>query len=41
MRELVPRTTPLILVDLQRGIVGLPLEPRSGEVVVGTDLALA
>jgi nicotinamidase-related amidase len=34
-------TTALILVDLQKGIVGLPLAPHSGEAVVtkGVDLA--
>ncbi|WP_276207473.1 hypothetical protein [Modicisalibacter sp. 'Wilcox'] len=41
MLELDPRTTALVLVDLQRGSVGMPLAPRSGEVVVGADLALA
>jgi len=40
MPELAPRTTALVLSDLQRGIVGMPLEPRSGEVVVDADLAL-
>ena len=34
-------TSALILIDLQKGIVGLPLEPHSGEAVVakGKDLA--
>jgi nicotinamidase-related amidase len=41
MITLTASTTALILVDLQRGIVGLPLAPYSGEAVVakGKDLA--
>lgn len=30
MIELAPRTTALVLIDLQNGIVGLPLAPRPG-----------
>ncbi|KXS38329.1 MAG: isochorismatase hydrolase [Halomonadaceae bacterium T82-2] len=41
MPELAPRTTALVLIDLQRGIVGMPLEPRSGEVVVSQSKGLA
>jgi nicotinamidase-related amidase len=36
-----PRTTALVLIDLQKGIVGSQLAPRSGSdvVKVGADLA--
>lgn len=34
-------TTALILVDLQKGIVGLPLAPYSGEAVVAKGIDLA
>ncbi len=34
MIELDPRTTALVLIDLQKGIVGRPLAPRSGTEVV-------
>ena len=33
--------TALVLIDLQKGIVGRPVEPRSGADVVGKALALA
>ena len=41
MITLPASTTALILIDLQKGIVGLPLAPYSGEAVVakGKDLA--
>jgi nicotinamidase-related amidase len=34
-------TTALILVDLQKGIAGLPLAPHSGEAVVAKGMGLA
>lgn len=39
--ELDPRTTALVLVDLQNGIVGMPLAPRPGTEVLERSLALA
>lgn len=36
-----PRSTALVLIDLQHGIVGLTLSPRSGESVVGRAAQLA
>ncbi len=41
MLSLDPRTTALVLIDLQNGILGLPLAPRSGAEVVriGRELA--
>ncbi|HET8612544.1 MAG TPA: hydrolase [Sphingomonas sp.] len=36
-----PRTTALVLIDLQKGIVGMDLAPRSGEDVVKTARELA
>lgn len=36
-----PKRTALVLIDLQQGIVGMPLAPRSGEEVVETAKALA
>jgi nicotinamidase-related amidase len=36
-----PKTTALVLIDLQRGIVGLPLAPRSGEETVKNAIRLA
>ncbi len=39
--ELDPKTTALILIDLQHGIIGLPLAPRSGTEVVEKSAALA
>jgi nicotinamidase-related amidase len=41
MENLDPRTTALVLIDLQNGIVGMPLAPRSGPDVVKTSGALA
>jgi len=41
MIELDPRTTALVLIDLQNGIVGRPLAPRSGADVAATAKALA
>ena len=42
MLELDPKTTALVLVDLQNGIVNLPLAPRSGaEVVAAAQPVLA
>jgi nicotinamidase-related amidase len=41
MTSLDPRATALVLIDLQNGIVGMPLAPRSGPEVLaaGVDLA--
>jgi nicotinamidase-related amidase len=36
-----PKKTVLVLIDLQKGIVSLPLQPRSGEAVVAAGKALA
>ncbi|THD51398.1 hydrolase [Phenylobacterium sp.] len=41
MITLPAATTALILVDLQKGIVGLPLEPYSGEAVIAKGKELA
>ena len=36
-----PRTTALVLIDLQNGILGMPLAPRSGAEVLATATDLA
>ncbi|HEX4738914.1 MAG TPA: hydrolase [Allosphingosinicella sp.] len=36
-----PRKTALVLIDLQQGIAGMPLAPRSGDEVVATAKDLA
>jgi nicotinamidase-related amidase len=41
MLELDPRTTALVLIDLQNGIVGMPLSPRSGAEAAACGLDLA
>lgn len=41
MLTLPAATTALVLIDLQKGIVGLPLEPRSGDSVVAAARRLA
>jgi NAD(P)-dependent dehydrogenase (short-subunit alcohol dehydrogenase family)/nicotinamidase-related amidase len=41
MDALDPRTTALVLVDLQNGILGFPLTPRSGEAISSTGAQLA
>jgi nicotinamidase-related amidase len=41
MIELDPKTTALVLIDLQNGIIGRPLAPRSGAEVVSTSRDLA
>jgi len=41
MLELSASTTALILVDLQKGVVGLPLEPHDGTTVIERGKALA
>ena len=41
MITLPAATTALILIDLQKGIVGLPLAPHSGEAVVSKGMDLA
>jgi nicotinamidase-related amidase len=41
MDALDPRTTALVLIDLQKGVVGMSLAPRSGPEVVDKAMALA
>jgi len=41
MIELDPKTSALILIDLQAGIVGMPLQPRSGPETLAAGKALA
>ncbi|MGB9151902.1 MAG: hydrolase [Alphaproteobacteria bacterium] len=41
MTKLDPRTTALVLIDLQKGIIGMPLAPRSGDEVLATATELA
>lgn len=41
MIELDPKTTALVLIDLQAGIVGMPVVPHSGAEVVARGIALA
>jgi nicotinamidase-related amidase len=41
MPSLDPKTTALVLIDLQNGIVGMDLAPREGSAVVETAKALA
>ncbi|NIJ33582.1 hydrolase [Sphingomonas oligoaromativorans] len=41
MSRLDPRTTALVLIDLQQGIVPMNLAPRSGADVVATSITLA
>jgi nicotinamidase-related amidase len=41
MTSLDPRITALVLVDLQNGIVGMPLSPRAGSEVVSICIDLA
>lgn len=41
MQKLDPKTTALVLIDLQQGILGFGKAPRSGEAVVTTAAALA
>jgi len=41
MIELDPKTTALVLIDLQNGIVGMNLVPRSGTAVLATSQGLA
>ncbi len=41
MITLPAATTALILIDLQKGIVGLPVAPHSGQAVLATSKALA
>lgn len=41
MESLDPRTTALVLIDLQNGVVGMSLAPRSATDVVQTATALA
>jgi nicotinamidase-related amidase len=40
MAKFDPRTTALVLIDLQKGIVGRPLAPRSGAAVLATSIEL-
>ena len=41
MLVLDPRSTALVLIDLQNGIIGTPLAPRSGRDVLASATALA
>jgi nicotinamidase-related amidase len=41
MAEFDPKTTALVLIDLQNGIVGMPLAPRSGPDVLAAGQGLA
>jgi nicotinamidase-related amidase len=41
MMNLDPRSTALVLIDLQKGIVGMPLAPRSGAEATAVGRALA
>jgi nicotinamidase-related amidase len=41
MIQLDPATTALVLIDIQNGIVGRPLQPRSGADVLATSKSLA
>ncbi|MGJ4943702.1 hydrolase [Bradyrhizobium sp. HKCCYLS1011] len=41
MIKLDPKTTALVLIDLQNGIVGLPLAPRTGPDVAQRSLEMA
>ena len=41
MIRLNPKTTTLVLIDLQNGVLGLPLGPRSGSDVVKAGRELA
>jgi nicotinamidase-related amidase len=41
MPHLDPRSTALVLIDLQKGIVGMPLAPRSGQEVLAKSRDLA
>jgi nicotinamidase-related amidase len=41
MLDLDPKTTALVLIDLQKGIVGREIAPRSGAEVCATGIALA
>ena len=41
MLILDPRSTALVLIDLQNGIIGTPLAPRSGRDVLATTTAFA
>jgi nicotinamidase-related amidase len=41
MFNLNPKTTALVLVDLQKGVIGRPVAPHSGADVLKTSIALA
>ena len=41
MTQLDPRTTALVLIDVQKGIIGMPLAPRTGNEVLTTGQGLA
>jgi hypothetical protein len=41
MTDLNPKSTALVLIDLQQGIVGMPLAPHSGHDMLATARALA
>jgi nicotinamidase-related amidase len=40
MISLDPRNTAIVLIDLQKGVVGMPLRPHSASAVVNTSTAL-
>ncbi|MDQ1681955.1 MAG: hypothetical protein QOH99_496, partial [Frankiaceae bacterium] len=39
--QLEPATTALVLIDLQRSVVAMPVEPHSATSVVANSVALA
>ncbi len=41
MTDLDPKSTALVLIDLQNGIIGMPLAPRSGQEVLAAGKSLA
>jgi nicotinamidase-related amidase len=41
MIQLNPASTALVLIDLQKGILGMPLQPRSGSEVFANSIQLA
>src|ERR1700744_2972722 len=41
MSDFDPRTTALVLIDLQNGVVAMPLAPRSGTAVLAESKTLA
>ena len=41
MRDLDPRTTAVVLIDVQKGLLGLPLAPHTADIVVARAARLA